>query len=75
MAPLNQGHEALSSQYGGMYPLAYLQHMSVRRAMEWDLSKFISGVFLGKLGVNEAYAAGHERDVFGLHPDWSGLST
>jgi len=33
-----------------------------------DLSKSISGVSLGKLGVNEAYAAGHRRDLFGLHP-------
>ena len=51
-----------------MYPLAYLQHMSVRHAMEWDLSKLISGVSLGKLGTNEAYIASHRRDVFGLHP-------
>ena len=51
-----------------MYPLAYLQHMSVRRAMEWELFKSISRVSLGKLGVNEAYAAGHRGDVFGLHP-------
>ena len=36
--------------------------------MEWDLSKSISGVSLGKLGANEAYSAGHGKDVFGLHP-------
>ena len=42
--------------------------MSIRRAIEWDLSKSISGVSLGKLAVNEAYAAGHWRDIFGLHP-------
>ena len=48
-----------------MYPLAYLQHMSVRHAMEWDLSKSISGVSLGKLGVNEAYDVAHGRDVSG----------
>ena len=35
-----------------MYPLAYLQHMSTRRTMEWDLSKSISGVSLDKLGAN-----------------------
>ena len=35
--------------------------------MEWDLSKSISGVSLGKLGANEAYPAGHGRDVLGLH--------
>ena len=49
-----------------MYLLVYLQHMSVRRTMEWDLSKSISGVSLGKLGINEAYTAGHGNDVFGL---------
>ena len=37
--------------------------------MEWDLSKSISGVSLGKLGANEAYPAGHGRDVFELHPE------
>jgi len=52
-----------------MYPLAYLQHMLVRRAIEWDFSKFISSVSLGKLGANKAYAVGHGRDVFGLHPE------
>jgi len=51
-----------------MYRLAYLQYTSVHRAMEWDLSKSISGVSLGKLGANEAYPAGQGRDVFGLHP-------
>ena len=51
-----------------IYSLAYLQHTSVHRAMEWDLSKSISGMSLGKLGVNEAYSAGHGSDVFGLHP-------
>jgi len=49
-----------------MYPLVYLQHMSVRCTMEWDLSKPFSGVSLGKLGANEAYAVDHRRDVFGL---------
>ena len=50
-----------------MSPLAYLQHMSVCRAIELELSKSISGVSLGKLGANEAYIVGHERDVLGLH--------
>ena len=49
-----------------MYPLSYLQHMSVHRVMEWDLSKFVSGVSLGKLGVKEAYPVGHRKDVFDL---------
>jgi len=51
-----------------MYPLAYLQHMSVRRTIEWDLSKSFFSVSLGKLGMNEAYSAGHGEDVFGLQP-------
>ena len=31
-----------------MYPLAYLQHMSVCRMMDWDLVKPIFVVSLGK---------------------------
>ena len=42
--------------------------MLVRRTIEWGVSKSISDVFLGKLGVKEAYATDHERDVFGLQP-------
>jgi len=37
--------------------------------MEWDLSKSISGVSFSKLGANEAYPAGHVKDVFGLYPE------
>jgi len=51
-----------------MYPLAYLQHTSVHRAMEWDLSQSISSVSFGKLGAKEAYPTGHGKDVFGLYP-------
>jgi len=36
--------------------------------MEWELSKSISGMSLDKLGINEAYAADHGREVSGLHP-------
>ena len=50
-----------------MYPLAYLQHMSVHHALEWDLSQSISGVSLGKLGAKEVYPAGHRKDVFSLY--------
>ena len=49
-----------------MYPLSYLQHMSVHRAMEWDLFKFVFDVSLDKLGAKEAYPGGHGKDVFGL---------
>jgi len=48
-----------------MYPLAYLQYTSVNRAIEWDLSKPISGVSLGKLGIKDAYPAGHGKNIFG----------
>jgi len=30
-----------------IYSLSYLQHMSVHRTMDWDLSWFVSGVSLG----------------------------
>ena len=52
-----------------IYPLAYLQHMSVRWIMDWDLvNKPYSGVSLGKIGAHEAYTVGHARCVLGLHP-------
>ena len=50
MAPPNRGQEVLSSQHGENVSLAYLQHMSVRRTMEWHLYESISGVSLDKLG-------------------------
>ena len=53
-----------------MYPLSYLQHMSVHRAMDWDLSRFVSGVSLGRLGAKEIHSTGYGKEVFGL---FSGL--
>ena len=53
-----------------MYPLSYLQHMYVRRAMDWDLFWFVSGVSLGRLGTKKVHSAGHGKDIFGL---FSGL--
>jgi len=50
------------------YPLAYLQHMSVRQMMDWDLVKQYSRVSLGKIGAHEAYTIGQGRCVLGLHP-------
>ena len=50
------------------YPLAYLQHMSMRQIMDWDLVKPYSGVSLGKIGAHEAYTIRYERCVLGLHP-------
>ena len=51
-----------------MSPLSYLQHKLVHRDMNWDLSRFVSGLSLGKLGAKEAYPVGHGTDVFGLFP-------
>ena len=70
MAPPDRGQEGLPSQHGEDVPLCYLQHMSVHRTMEWDLSRFVSGVSLNKLGARDAYPACHGKDVFGL---FSGL--
>ena len=49
-----------------IYPLAYLQHMSVHRTMDWELVKTIFRVSLGKIGVNDVYTVGHGREVLGL---------
>ena len=49
-----------------MYPLFYLQNMSVHRAMDWDLFQFVSGVSLGRQGAKEIHSAGHGKEVFGL---------
>jgi len=51
-----------------MYPLAYLQHMSMCRTMDWELVRPFSRVTLGKIGAHEAYTIGHGRDVLGLQP-------
>jgi len=42
--------------------------MSVHHTMEWDLSRFVSGMSFGKLGAKDIYPAGHEKDVFDLFP-------
>ena len=52
-----------------IYPLTYLQHMSMRQMMDWDLVKLYSGVSLGKIGVHEAYTVRYRSGVLGLHPD------
>jgi len=51
-----------------MIPLAYLQHMSLCRIMDWELVGPFSGVILDKIGTHEAYTFGHGRDVLGLQP-------
>jgi len=49
-----------------MYSLSNLQHISVHRAMDWDLSQFVSSISLGRLGAKEIHSAGHGKEVFGL---------
>ena len=68
MAPSDRGQEVLLPNLERMYSLSYLQHMSVHRAIDWDLSWFVSSVSLGRLGAKEVYSAGHGKDVFGLFP-------
>jgi len=51
-----------------MYPLSYLQHMSVPRVMAWDLALPIPSVSLGTLGSKKVYNAGHGKEVFSLFP-------
>ena len=51
-----------------MFSLSYLQSMAVRRLMDWDLIKSLSGVSLGKIGNNIVYPASHGREMTGLQP-------
>jgi len=51
-----------------MYPLSYLQHMSIPRKMTWEISRPVPEVTLGSLGSKKVYHAGHEKEVFGLFP-------
>jgi len=51
-----------------MYPLSYLQHMSVPRVMAWDLARPVSNISLGILGARKVHNAGHGREVFSLFP-------
>jgi len=51
-----------------MYPLFYLQHMSVHRAMEWDLTRSVSDVSLGILGAKNVHSGGHGKEIFDLFP-------
>ena len=67
MTSSDRGHEVLSSQYGEDVFLV-LSSTYVRSTMDWDLSQFVSGVSLGRLGAKEVYSACHRKDVFGLFP-------
>jgi len=48
----------LSLQHGANISLVF-QCMSVRRLMDWELTKSLSGVSLRKNSANAAYPAGH----------------
>ena len=47
-----------------MYLMSYLQHMSIHYAMDWDLSQFVSGVSLGRLGAKEILCRPWERGLW-----------
>ena len=64
-----------SSEHGADVSLAYLQHMSVCRTMDWELERPFSGVSLGKIGAHEAYTIRHEGMYWGYNLAWSELST
>jgi len=52
-----------------MYPLSYLQHMSVPRKMKWDVSRYVPEITLGDLGAKKVYRHdSHDRAVLGLFP-------
>ena len=68
MASSDRGQGFFIPNMERMYPLSYLQHMSVHRAMDWDLFRFVSGVSLVRLGAKEIHSAGHGKEVFGLFP-------
>ena len=54
-----------------MYPLSYLQHMSVPRIMAWEIARPVPEVSLGTLGSRKVYNVGYEKEVFGLFPGLS----
>ena len=58
-----------------MYPLSYLQHMSVHRAMEWKLTRSVPGVSLGILAPKLYTLADTGRKFLVYFLDYSGLST
>ena len=57
-----------------MYPLAYLQHMSMCRTMDWELVGPIFEVTLGKIGASEAFTVSNRRDVLGCNLAWLELN-
>ena len=69
MAPSDRGQVVLSSQYGEDVFLILSSTYVRSCTIDWDLSRFVSGISLGRLGAKEVYSAGHRKDVFDLFPD------
>jgi len=69
MAPPNRGQEVLFSQHEKDVPLGVSAEHIGTPYNGVNLSKSLSGVSLGKLGVNEAYPVSHGRDMLGLQPE------
>ena len=55
-----------------MYPLAYLQHISVHRTMDWELVKPISGISLVSTMSTQSVMGG---TCLGCSLNWSELNT
>ena len=51
-----------------MFPLSCLQFLSLRRQMDWELTKEKPDVAIGKISNHTTFSAGHGRDVVGLQP-------
>ena len=68
MAPLDRGHEVLSSQYGEDVFLVLSSTYIPSSCDGLGSSQFVSNVSLGRLSAKEVYSAGHGKDVFGLFP-------
>ena len=68
MTSSDRGQEVLPSQYGEDVFLI-LSSTYVRSSYDkLDLSRFVSGVSLGRLGAKKVYSVGHGKDVFSLFP-------
>ena len=51
-----------------MFPLSYLQSMSLLRYMDWDLVKAQSGIVIGRISNHAAFPVGHSREILKLLP-------
>jgi len=57
-----------------MVPLSYLQSVSIRRQMDWDLTRELDGVTIGRITRHGAQRAGHGRSIDGMYPGLVGES-